>query len=50
MTEIARIQDQLRRAFDGDAWHGPSLKAILTGVTAEKAATKPNAEIGRAHV
>jgi uncharacterized damage-inducible protein DinB len=41
MTEIARIQDQLQRAYDGDAWHGPSLCAILCGVTAQKAAAKP---------
>ena len=43
MTETTRIQDQLQRALDGDAWHGPSLKAILAGVTAEKAAAKPRA-------
>ena len=41
MSEIARIRDQLQRAYDGDAWHGPSLCAILSGVTAQKAAAKP---------
>ncbi|HSC78502.1 MAG TPA: DinB family protein [Candidatus Acidoferrales bacterium] len=38
MTEVERIADQLRRAYEGEAWHGPPLKEILTGVTAEQAA------------
>ena len=41
MTEIERIEDQLRRAFAGDAWHGSSLTEILAGVTAEEARAKP---------
>jgi len=41
MAESKRIADQLRRAFEGPAWHGPSLKALLADVTAEKAATRP---------
>jgi len=41
MQEIARIQDQLQRAYDGNAWHGPSLCALLADVTAAKAAAKP---------
>jgi uncharacterized damage-inducible protein DinB len=41
MSEAARIADQLRRAFDGDAWHGDSLFEILKGVTAEQAAARP---------
>lgn len=40
-TECVRIADQLRRAFEGKAWHGPSLKEILTGVTAERANARP---------
>ncbi len=39
--EIARIQDQLQRAYAGDAWHGPDLCKLLTGVSAERAAAKP---------
>ena len=31
MSETARIADQLRRAFHGDAWHGDSLLEILDG-------------------
>src|ERR1700676_1767259 len=38
--ELARIDDQLRRAFDGDCWHGPPLREVLKGVTAEAAAAK----------
>lgn len=40
-TEIDRIRDQYRRAFDGEAWHGPSVLSILNGVTAEQAAAHP---------
>jgi uncharacterized damage-inducible protein DinB len=39
--EAARIADQLRRAFDGDAWHGDSVFQILEGVTAAQAAARP---------
>ena len=41
MTEIERISDQLKRAFEGGAWHGPSIKEVLEGVTLEKAAARP---------
>jgi uncharacterized damage-inducible protein DinB len=41
MSEAARIADQLRRAFDGDAWHGDSVVEILKGVTAAQAAARP---------
>ena len=41
MREVERIADQLKRANEGDAWHGPSLKELLEGVTAELAAAKP---------
>jgi uncharacterized damage-inducible protein DinB len=41
MSEAARIADQLRRAFDGEAWHGDSLFEILEGVTATRAAARP---------
>src|SRR5208282_5159451 len=36
MSEAARIADQLRRAFDGVAWHGDSVFEILEGVTAAR--------------
>jgi len=40
-SEAARIADQIRRAFDGGAWHGDSLFEILEGVTAGRAAARP---------
>jgi GNAT superfamily N-acetyltransferase/uncharacterized damage-inducible protein DinB len=41
MSEIQRIEDQLRRAFEGDAWHGPAVRELLGDVTAAKAAARP---------
>ena len=41
MSEIKRIKDQLRRAFEGEAWHGPSVSEVLAGVMAEQAAAHP---------
>ena len=41
VTEVDRIRDQFRRAFDGEAWHGPSVLALLEGVTAQQAAAYP---------
>jgi hypothetical protein len=36
--EIARIDDERRRAYDGDCWHRPPLREVLKGVTAATAA------------
>jgi uncharacterized damage-inducible protein DinB len=41
MSETARLSDQIRRAFDGDAWHGDSVLEILNGVDAKMAAAHP---------
>jgi len=41
MSETARIADQLRRAFRGEAWHGDSLLELLDGVMAAEAAAHP---------
>ena len=41
MTEIYRILDQLKRAYEGNAWHGPSIKELLSEVTAEQAHARP---------
>jgi uncharacterized damage-inducible protein DinB len=41
MKETERIADQLRRAFYGEAWHGPSVQESLSGVTAEMASQRP---------
>jgi uncharacterized damage-inducible protein DinB len=41
LSEIQRILDQMDRAFSGDAWHGPSLMALLEGIPAEHASKHP---------
>lgn len=46
MAEIKTIIDELNRAFDGEAWHGPALMEILEGVDARTAARRP---IANAH-
>lgn len=40
-SEAALIADQLRRAFYGEAWHGPALIELLADVDACTAAAKP---------
>ena len=39
--ECLRISDQLHRAFAGDAWHGPPLKELLSGINAAQASSRP---------
>jgi len=39
--ETLRIADQLHRAFAGEAWHGPSVLEILSGLDASGAAVRP---------
>src|ERR1700680_1382056 len=41
LSGTAQIAEQLRRAFDGSAWHGPSMLELLEDVDAETAAAKP---------
>lgn len=41
MSEIQRIVDQMDRAFDGDAWHGPPLRPMLDGLSAADASKHP---------
>ena len=41
MTEVKRILDQLKRSFEGEAWHGPSVREVLANVDAEKASKHP---------
>ena len=40
-SESTRIADQLRRAFYGEAWHGPAMLELLKDVDAATAAAKP---------
>jgi uncharacterized damage-inducible protein DinB len=44
-TEALRIADQLRRAFDGSAWHGPALLELLEDVDAARASARPIANV-----
>jgi uncharacterized damage-inducible protein DinB len=41
MSEVARIVDQMQRAWDGDAWHGPPLYSLLADVSVETANAHP---------
>ena len=41
MKEAERIGDQIKRAFEGDAWHGPALGELLSDVTAGQASARP---------
>jgi len=46
MNNAEFMADQLRRAHQGEAWHGPSLRESLSDVTAEMANVRP---IANAH-
>jgi uncharacterized damage-inducible protein DinB len=41
MSETERIQDQVERAYAGNAWHGPSLRDLVSDISAARAATSP---------
>ncbi len=38
---LEALKDQLRRAMEGPAWHGPSVREALEGITAAEAAQHP---------
>ena len=40
-SEVNRLEEQLRRTLEGDAWHGPSILESLADVSAEQAASHP---------
>jgi uncharacterized damage-inducible protein DinB len=40
--QLEGLIDDLERAHDGDSWHGPPLRKVLDGVTAEVASARPN--------
>ena len=46
MRAIERLLEQLNAAYGGPAWHGPSLRELLDGVTEEQAPARP---IANAH-
>lgn len=41
MRDMEIIVDQINRAFWGQSWHGPSVREVLAGVSAEDAAAHP---------
>ncbi|HXH11589.1 MAG TPA: DinB family protein [Alphaproteobacteria bacterium] len=41
MSEVQRIAEELRQAFEGPAWHGPAVRTLLADVSAERAAARP---------
>jgi uncharacterized damage-inducible protein DinB len=41
MRPTERLLDQLNRAYGGEAWHGPSLRNLLDGVTQSQATARP---------
>ena len=41
MSEIANIVDEAKRAYEGNAWHGPALMELLSDVSAAQAAARP---------
>lgn len=41
MTQVARIQDQIRRAFNGNAWHGTPLRGLFKDLTARQVSARP---------
>ncbi len=40
-TELERLESQLKRSFEGPAWHGPSVLEALEGLTPEAAQAHP---------
>ena len=41
LAELSRLEEQLGRGLEGEAWHGPSVLEALEGVSAEQAAAHP---------
>jgi hypothetical protein len=41
MSDIERIVELLRQVHEGEAWHGPSVREAVLGVTAAQAAARP---------
>ena len=41
MSDAARIAEQLRNAFEGNAWHGPALLELLVDIDPATAASHP---------
>jgi uncharacterized damage-inducible protein DinB len=44
-AEVDRLEEHLRRALEGEAWHGPSVLELLGGLSAAQAASHPIAGV-----
>ncbi|MBA2354493.1 MAG: DinB family protein [Luteitalea sp.] len=44
-ARTSRLIGELHRAFDGDAWHGPSVMILLADVTPAQAEHRPSAAV-----
>lgn len=40
-NELTRLEQQVRLAMEGEAWHGPAVLEVLAGVSADAAAAHP---------
>ena len=41
MSELKRIETQLKEIFEGEAWHGPAVLEVIRAVTAKAASAHP---------
>jgi uncharacterized damage-inducible protein DinB len=41
MSQIDMVMNELKRCFDGEAWHGPALMEMVDGIDAKTAAARP---------
>jgi uncharacterized damage-inducible protein DinB len=41
MSQVDMVVNELKRSFEGEAWHGPALLEILDGIDAPTAAARP---------
>ena len=41
MSQVDMVVNELKRSFEGEAWHGPALMEILDGIDAKTAAARP---------
>jgi uncharacterized damage-inducible protein DinB len=41
MSQVDMVVNELKRSFEGEAWHGPALLEILDGIDAQTAAARP---------
>ena len=40
-TDFEALRDDLKKVYDGDPWHGSSIAAVLSGISAQAAERRP---------